>query len=284
MQYAMAIIELGDDDGDGAARARDLVARIPDPVSPIEKALLRGFLLDVSLLWAVLAHRRIHKGDPAGCQFRDEVLVHEAWQRAQGFTAPARTTFVAWAARYFRSLHRAHPSPSEAAARWIAAHSRERVTDAVVARAVGVHVRTLRQDFKAVFGISMTEYRQRARLLDALRLLASGRQNVRSALSKAGWRSPKAIYETATALTSKTLDELRALPRQEWEGRLVLSMPPTRRPGTPARTGAGCQIHEPKTVLKTGAGPRDLLEKDLKLCKREGLLQPETARPSSYLS
>jgi methylphosphotriester-DNA--protein-cysteine methyltransferase len=106
------------------------------------------------------------------------------------------------------------------------AHSRARVTDRIVARAVGMHVVVLRKRFTAAYGMSLHEYLQRVRLADVMRMLADGGHNVRSALYAVGWRSAKSLYQAAVAITGMTLEQLRALPREECERRISI---PTAR-------------------------------------------------------
>jgi AraC-like DNA-binding protein len=204
----------------------EVIARIPDPASPMEERLLRGLLVDLSLRWAVTVHRRLHTGTIMSWAFRDDATVHDAWQdRGRGW--PAKKTFAAWAAGHFQALHRVHPLPIERAAEWITAHSRERVTDVEVARAVGLHVVALRRRFRQTYGVSVHAYLQRARLADVMRLLSTGPHNVRSALYAAGWRSAKSLYEASLCVAGMPLADLRALDREDWERRLAV-LPQTR--------------------------------------------------------
>jgi AraC-like DNA-binding protein len=214
------LIELSEDKG--LVSAREAMAAVRDPVTAFEELLLRGLLLEVAMLWAVASHRRTHGGAVPTCGFRDEVILRDVWQRRAGGILPAKKAFVFWATQHFRALDRAHPPPAHAAAAWITAHSRERVTDKVVARAAGMHVVVLRKRFKAAYGLSPHEYLQRVRLADAMRMLADGGHNVRSALYASGWRSAKSPYQAAVAVTGMTLEQLRALPRDEWERRISI--------------------------------------------------------------
>jgi methylphosphotriester-DNA--protein-cysteine methyltransferase len=143
-------------------------------------------------------------------------------------TLPAnasKKTFSEWAEQYFRAMRRAHPAPVKEAARWIVQHSRERITVRLVARAVGAHPVVLRREFCACFGQSVHAYLQHARLADALRLLAGGSHDVRSALYTAGWSSPKSLYRAALDVCGKSLHEVRALPPDRLERVLALPVP-----------------------------------------------------------
>ena len=219
IQCVAGLIQVTDDHT--ATAAQDFIARVPDPASPIEERLLRGVLLDVSLRWAVAAHRHLHAGRVSSCAFRDEAMVHDVWH-VRGPTWPAKRVFAVWASEHFEALHRAHPRSIGAAGEWIVTHSRERVNDQVMARTVGLHVVPLRTRFKRAYGMSVHRYVQRARLADFMRLFSNGSHNVRSALYAAGWRSSKSVYDASLAVTGMPITELRALGRAEWERRLVL--------------------------------------------------------------
>lgn len=220
IQCLTGLIQLREDFG--IATAREFSSRLPDPGSPVEECVLRGLLLDVSTLWAVTAHRRSHADAMPACRFRDELLIHRAWHERRTSRAPAKRVFLHWASLYFRALHRAHPLPMHVAAKWIAAHSRDRVNDAIVARATGVHVAELRKRFPAAYGLSPREYLQRLRLADVLRLIAESDHTVRSALYVSGWRSAKSLYAAAITITGLPFNRLRTLPRDDWDRRLAV--------------------------------------------------------------
>jgi AraC-like DNA-binding protein len=223
IQRVTGLIELRDDVG--FTTAREFVSRVPDPVTPVEERFLRGLLLEVCTLWAVAAHCRVHGGATPTCAFRNDVLLHRAWHQGRGHAWSAKRVFLFWATQYFRALRRAHSLPIHSAAKWIDAHSRDRVTDSLVARAVGIHVVNLRRRFKSVYGVSVHEYLQRLRLADVMRLLADGDHNARSALYASGWRSGKSLYAAAVAVTGMSFDRLRALPRGDWERRVAAPHP-----------------------------------------------------------
>jgi methylphosphotriester-DNA--protein-cysteine methyltransferase len=224
VQRAIGVIEFQEYELGTFSTARNLIASIPDPLTPIEEQLLRGMLLELSAWWAEKAHRRAHGGGVGSCSFRAEAQVLDAWVRS-GTPRPSKRVFDEWATQYFRALRCAHPAPVEEAARWIVEHSRERVTLRLVARAVGVHPVVLRRDFKMCFGLSVHTYLQRTRLAETMRLLASGSHNVRSALYTAGWSSPKSLYHAATDVSGMSVHELRALPREALNRTLELPTP-----------------------------------------------------------
>lgn len=208
IQRVIGVIEFNEDELGAFSTARTLIAHLPDPRSPTEEQLLRGLLLELSVWWAGKAHRRAHGGDVAACQFRGDAQVHDIWRMRRG-RGGAKDAFRDWSEQYFRALRRAHRAPVEAAAIWIVEHSRERVTERLAARAVGVHPVVLRREFYACFGLSVRGYLGRARLADAMRLLASGSHDVRSALHTAGWSSPKSLYRAAVEVCGTPLSELR---------------------------------------------------------------------------
>lgn len=225
IQRAIGLIEFGEDELGAHSTARCLISRIPDPRTPVEEQLLRGLLLELAVRWAAKAHRRAHGGEVASCVFRAEASVHDAWARRRGLPVPAKTAFGQWAERYFRALHRAHPAPVKQAANWMVEHSRDRITVRLAARAVGMHPLALRREFQTYFGVSPHGYLQRARLADAMRLVASGSHDVRSALYTAGWSSPKSLYRTARTVCGKSVHELRTLPGDALERELTLPAP-----------------------------------------------------------
>ncbi len=241
LQCVAGRIAFHEHDGGGAFAARELISRIPEPVTPIEDQLLRGMLTDVSVRWAANAHRRAHGGAKVSCGFREDVHTHYAWAVEGGACPSAKAAFEEWAAGYFRALRRVHPVPIEQAAEWIVEHSRGRVDDRLVARAVGVHVVVLRREFKSAYGVSVHAYLQRARLADAIRLLSDHSHDVRSALYGAGWRSPKSLYNAAVRVTGQSVAELRhcphdqrerctALPRRRMHSRQDVAWPAIARP------------------------------------------------------
>jgi AraC-like DNA-binding protein len=224
IQRVIGVVEFNEDELGAFSTARTLIAHLPDPRSPAEEQLLRGLLLELSVWWAAKAHRRAHGGDVAACQFRGDAHVHDIWRMRRG-RGGAKDIFYDWADQYFRALRRAHRAPVEAAAVWIVQHSRERVTERVAARAVGVHPVVLRREFHACFGLSVRAYLSRVRLADAMRLLASGSHDVRSALHTAGWSSPKSLYRAAVDVCGTPLHELRRLPPGALDRVLALPVP-----------------------------------------------------------
>jgi AraC-like DNA-binding protein len=254
IQCLTGLIQLREDYG--IATAREFISRLPDPVTPVEECVLRGLLLDVCTLWAVTAHRGSHAGAMPTCGFQADLLIHRAWHERHSHRAPAKRVFLQWASRYFRALHRAHPLPMHIAAKWILAHSRDRVNDAIVARAMGIHVVELRKRFPAAYGICPREYVQRLRLADVMRLLADGNHNVRSALYAAGWRSAKSLYAAAVTITGLPFDRLRALPRDEWERRLAL---PNARRKCEIGNSCACRASHPPR-LTTAIAPVEVTQ------------------------
>ncbi|HEX9367973.1 MAG TPA: AraC family transcriptional regulator [Vicinamibacterales bacterium] len=222
VQRSIGVIEFQEDELGAFSTARNLIARLPEPRTPVEERLLRGLLVELSVWWADRAHRRAHGGAVGSCSFRADAQVHDAWRMRDGRPSPSRRVFAEWADQYFRALRRAHPAPVEEAARWIREHSRERVTLRLAARAVGVHPVVLRRDFQVCVRLSPHAYLQRVRLADTVHLLASGSHDVRSALYTAGWSSPKSLYRAARKASGTSLRALRALPREALDRALEL--------------------------------------------------------------
>jgi AraC-like DNA-binding protein len=76
--------------------------------------------------------------------------------------------------------------------------------------AAGLSERTLRRQFRAVFGMNWDEYRRRARLIAGAAMLNDGRLPIGAVAAEVGFESQSAFARAFKALTGKSPREFRA--------------------------------------------------------------------------
>ncbi len=155
--------------------SRRFLAALPDPVTRMERFVLRSRLFEIALLWSEAAHERTHAKMPHPCAFSAASHTERAWRRCEG----DKTAFEVWATGFFAELDRAHVPPAARAAKWIDAHVSAPLNVTALAREVGMHIVTLRRAFESHFDMSLRTYHVRARVARAMQLLSDERLTMR---------------------------------------------------------------------------------------------------------
>ncbi|MGH8310423.1 MAG: helix-turn-helix domain-containing protein [Vicinamibacterales bacterium] len=199
------------DDGPPIVSAQQFLASLPEPVTAVERLVLRSRLFDIAMRWSETAHDRAHAETAGACAFSAAGFTARAWRRSEGDKA----VFDAWATGFFTELDRAHVPPAERAARWIDAHVSAPLNVTALAREVGMHPVALRREFESHFDMSLRTYHVRARVARALQLLADERLTMRMVAAEIGYRSAKNFYRAIQGVTGRRLAELRQTARQQ---------------------------------------------------------------------
>jgi AraC-like DNA-binding protein len=184
------------------------VQRIPTPVRPTERQLLRGLLLEFAFRWSTRLHAGAHAGGPAGCEFHGTTFLEDFLNdRARDACA----SFAVWIDRFFKEFLRTHP-PSTAmhAARRL--HQRYARSLPVTALARECHTTPARlaREFRHQFGMSIPRYQRRLRLVEALGRVRH--EKIEAVALSVGYRSTKNFYRAFRELTGTTPTGFRQLP------------------------------------------------------------------------
>lgn len=173
----------------GAAEFVDALVLLPVPVTPVERLVRQGLILEVLL----------------GC-VDDSSCSHDQ-----------RTVSVL--RRVLDTCARPSPllaSPESRAAAIIRERSAYPVDVADIARAVGCHETRLRRSFRDRFGMSMRDFHTRCRVARAIDLFAAGESKTAAVSQAVGYRSEKNFYRALRDVTGKKPTELKLMS----EGRL----------------------------------------------------------------
>jgi AraC-like DNA-binding protein len=188
----------------------DVARGVPDPPIPAERLLLRVFLLD----FACGAQERLHAlrhGDNSTieCAFPGDRLLSAFVRQA---AADPRGAFVDWSKNFLDALRRTHPpSAASQAAQVIRRQTHGPLNVPAVARDLHTTRTQLHRAFCREFGMSLREYHQLARLLEALDRVVEG-EKIEAIAVSVGYRSKKNFYRAFHKLTGLTPTEFRSLP------------------------------------------------------------------------
>jgi AraC-like DNA-binding protein len=194
--------------------AKEFVARLPKPRSPLEQLTQKGLLLDLALQFGYAAHRAFHRH--AGpderamdrCAFQPSATLEE-WPRDQTSRSPGEA-FSRWAARFALELQAAHPLASvHSAEHYLKAHFRTRISAADLARRLRCSPTFLQRAFKQSTGLTLREYQAELRLREAIRLLEGSNLKIEAIAGEVGYRSKKDLYRVVQARLGCTPLEVR---------------------------------------------------------------------------
>ena len=220
-----AIGELLDTDRNGfAAAIQRLIAELPEPLGPADRADLSRRLMQFTARIGRSFHAGHHLAGPVPCGFAPLEACTEVWFDAE--TSP-RALLARWLSVFTESFDRHHPVPAaQRAARILSEHPTGGQSIASLARAAGVSKSVLLRQFAQCHGMPPTEYRTRIRLLRGLQVLHMPGTKVSEAARQAGYRSPKNfnaamkkyVGHTPSEARRLSSDELHALIRQRLSG------------------------------------------------------------------
>jgi AraC-like DNA-binding protein len=187
---------------------RNFVTRLPDARDHAEALIFRGVLVDVAFKWARHIQEDVHRL-PSG-QSRTVPLVEALTSSRGERIACYKDVFERWATAFLENLERAHlVSPAMRAKVIIDRRFAEHFQLRELARMVGCTSVRLRMLFKEEFGISLREYRTRARVLNAAKLVADSDVKIEAIAVLAGFRSKRNFYKAFRQVMGGTPSEFR---------------------------------------------------------------------------
>ncbi len=195
------------------AMAVAFLERLAPPVTPVERLVQRGLLLEVAVQFGYAAHTTYHRqhGDDQppieACGFIPSAAV-DGWPRDQA-TSPAEA-FRRWSHRYANSFRATHPlSCAREAEEYLKQHFRSPVSALNVAERLSCPGAFLRRTFKQLTGTSLLEYQSELRLRAALKLLSESDLKMEAIAGEVGYRSKKDLYRVVQAHLACTPLEYR---------------------------------------------------------------------------
>lgn len=206
MQVVNGLI-LVTDPADTPALLHRLVQRIPAPVRPTERQLLRGLLLEFAFRWSKRLHASAHAGQPARCAFDGTAFLEDFLNDGH---RDARTAFAEWIDRFSAEFLRRHqPSTAMQAARRLREGYARFEPLRTLARECHTTPVRLAREFMRQFGMSIPHYRRMVRLVEALGRVRH--EKVEVVALQVGYRSPKNFYRAFRELTGMTPTDFRRL-------------------------------------------------------------------------
>lgn len=186
---------------------------LPDPQSRTEHLLLRGLLLEFACRSGSLLHARMHHERSTLCAFVPATLLHQFWS---DITPDARVAFARWARAFYTALSRTHrPSAASRAATLVREHFTTSWSVRTLAKEVHAPAGQFRREFLGEFGVSVREYQQTIRILEALGQI--GDEKIEAIVRTVGYGSKKNFYRTFRKLVGLSPRTFRDLPAQEAE-------------------------------------------------------------------
>ena len=193
--------------------AAAFIERLAAPLSPVERLVQRGLLLEVAVQFGHAAHTTFHMQHPVdepaakNCGFSPALAV-EGWPRDLA-TSPAEA-FRRWSRRYADAFRDTHPlSCAREAEDYLKQHFRSPVSAQNIAEQLSCPITFLRRTFKQLAGKSLLEYQSELRLRAALRLLSDTDLKMEAIAGEVGYRSKKDLYRVVQAHLSCTPLEYR---------------------------------------------------------------------------
>lgn len=186
----------------------------PDADSQVEAILIRSIVAEFLRRLGMSVHARFHlrySGPDCGLRLPSlESSTHEPIRLA------VAATLRDWLARYRHEFEAAHATAAQRARRYLEHHFRENITSSRLAKNVGIERRTLDRQFRAEIGMTVTEYRTRLRVIDALPAVRAGAKADAIALD-VGWQARKDLYRGLRTVTGVGPTEIREMPAEQLE-------------------------------------------------------------------
>ena len=178
--------------------AAAFLEQLAPPVTPVERLVQRGLLLEVAVQFGHAAHTTFHRQHPDDepsaerCAFLPAIAV-EGWPRDLA-TSPAEA-FRRWSRRYADAFRDTHPlSCAREAEEYLKQHFRSPVSALNISEQLSCPGAFLRRTFKQLTGKSLLEYQSELRLRAALKLLSESDLKMEAIAGEVGYRSKKDLY------------------------------------------------------------------------------------------
>jgi AraC-like DNA-binding protein len=187
---------------------RNFIVRLPDARDHAEALIFRGVLVDVAFKWARHIQEDLHGLLPG--QSHTAPLAEGLTSSRGDEIAYYKHEFERWATAFLENVERAHlVSPAMRAKLIIDRRFAEAFQLRDLARMTGCTSVRLRMLFKREFGISLREYRTRARVLNAAKLVADSDVKIEAIAVLAGFRSKRNFYKAFRQVMGGTPSEFR---------------------------------------------------------------------------
>lgn len=189
---------------------------LPEACSTIERALLRGRLIDLCLRWGDAYHRQYHTAHSIpidACKLRPNDVAGQTWR---DWSDPPDRSFERWAQAYVHQFSKHHPQYSITLLKDALDHDPTDTTSLRrVAHEMGVSVRSLRRKFQKITGTTVWAYQTRRRVERAVVLLQHTDGKVQAIANDLGWANRKELLEAVRKATGLTPSQIRARKRSE---------------------------------------------------------------------
>jgi AraC-like DNA-binding protein len=207
----LAAHSVGASVGDQESRMKEIVQRLPSPVTPCERLLLRSMLWESAARLGDAVHRSAHATYRTKCTLKHESILLQSFSET---TADPREAFERWTTTFFREFRNVHPPSKVERVALMIRERHDRPLDIVsLAAKVQLTPGSLRRAFQMTFGRTPKEYQSDLRVLSALERIGS--EKVDAVALEVGYRSKKNFYRMFKSLTGLTPSAFRQLPKHE---------------------------------------------------------------------
>jgi len=196
---------------------RAFLERLQQPVTPVERLVQRGLLLEAAIQFGHAVHMTFHRQHPEAddsadpCGFLPAAMLGE-WPR--DLTQSPLEAFRRWASRYAVEFRAAHPlSCAREAERYVGQHFRSALAASELARRLECSLSFLRRTFKQLTGRTLLAYQSELRVIEAMRLLSQSDLKTEAVARDVGYRSKKDLYRVFQAHIGCTPLEYRKASR-----------------------------------------------------------------------
>jgi AraC-like DNA-binding protein len=183
--------------------------RLPTPDSAIERAFLRGMLVETCVRFGEAVHRAFHSRHVDGdtrCAFAPTaftspltVAVNEPHEIVMAWLGPYRHAFIREHPRYLADATRRVLDEEFAAADPLRP----------LAKRYGTSIARLKSTFAGAFGVSTREYIVRKRVAIAITMLQTTDEKVETIARAVGWTSRKDLNKRISDVVGLTPTEVR---------------------------------------------------------------------------
>ena len=188
----------------------ELASSLPEPVSPIERQLLRGLLIELACRLTAEVVQRTPVARRTDSRRMASTHFERFWDPE---LVDPRTAFRQWTVLFFDELSKLHPPSCATRAAALVQQDRSRWWSVEgLATRLGVRPSRLRRQFRQEFGCSVREFQQYLRVREALVRVCEDK--IEAVALLVGYRSKK-FFKAFKRLVGMTPSQFRRLPREE---------------------------------------------------------------------
>lgn len=210
-----------------SAAVSAFAATVPAPASYAEHLVLRDRVFACAVQAGIDFHQRYHRTLEVRCP-------QSPAESAVAFLQPLRrhpaeiaipAVLDRWTAEYLSAFDRHHDWPGAVRAAAILRREVQRKHNVrTLARRAGASRSVLSDEFKQLYGMTMSEYHARARMVAAVISLRTPGSNVDAVAREVGYRSAKNFYIAFRKLTGRTPGAIRTLSESSLEQLLLRNL------------------------------------------------------------